>query len=145
MRILAVLLLLPSLSLSGDASDDALRWLVGCWTTPDGSSQEVWIAESNGTLSGFSVSIADNRVSSYELLSIRPGEGGALVYTAHPVGQASTSFTAAAIMENSAVFVNAEHDYPQRIKYTRAASQLTATISRLNGTKPVSFDKIACD
>lgn len=139
------MLLLPALSIAGDTGEHELGWLVGCWTTPDGSAQEVWIAESDGTLSGFSVSIADNRVSSYELLSIRPSENGALIYTAHPVGQVSTTFTATAIMKNSAVFVNADHDYPQRIKYSRVSNQLQATISRLNGTNPVSFDKIACN
>jgi hypothetical protein len=100
MRTLPALLLLPALSIAGDTGEHELGWLVGCWTTPDGSAQEV---------------------------------------------QVSTTFTATAIMKNSAVFVNADHDYPQRIKYSRVSNQLQATISRLNGTNPVSFDKIACN
>lgn len=145
MRTLPALLLLPALSLAGHPGEHPLDWLVGCWMTPDGSAQEVWVADSDGGLNGFSVSVADNRVSFYETLTIRPGENGAFVYTAHPSGQASTVFTATKITENSALFVNPDHDYPQQIRYTRVSGQLQATISLLDGARPVSFDKVACN
>lgn len=145
MSVLSVLLLLPALSSTGGLGEHELDWLVGCWMTPDGSAQEVWVAARDGGLSGFSVSVADNKVSFYELLSVKQGEDGALVYTAHPSGQASTSFVATVITKNSVLFVNADHDYPQQIKYTRVSDRLRATISLLDGVKPVSFDKVACD
>ena len=145
MRYLAALLLLPALGTADESNAQDLGWLVGCWMTPDGSAQEVWVAESERSLSGFSVSIADNKVGFYEVLSIRRTDSGALVYTAHPVGQATTSFTAVAIGEYSVLFENAEHDYPQQIRYARQANRLQATISLLDGTKPVSFDKVACN
>ena len=142
MRILPVLFLLPALSV---ADGQELDWLVGCWMTPDGSAQEVWVAEGDGALSGFSVSVANGKVGFYEVLSIRRSHDGVLVYTAHPVGQATTSFTATAVAENSVLFENAEHDYPQQIRYSREADRLQATISLLDGSRPVSFDKVACD
>jgi hypothetical protein len=145
MRFLPALLLLPALSLAAEPGEHRLDWLVGCWTTPDGSAQEVWVAERDGSLSGFSVSVADNKVRFYELLSIRRGEDGSLVYTAHPSGQASTSFTGTTITESSALFVNADHDYPQQIRYSRESNRLHATISLLDGSNPVSFDKVACE
>ena len=145
MRLLPALLLLPALSLAGEPGEHPLDWLIGCWVTPDGSAQEVWVADSDGGLSGFSVSIADNKVSFYETLTIRPGDDGPLVYTAHPSGQSTTSFTATEVSETSALFVNPDHDYPQRIRYTRVADRLQATISLLDGSRPVSFDKLACD
>ena len=145
MRILPALLLLPALSLAGEPGEHLLDWLVGCWMAPDGSAQEVWVADSDGGLSGFSVSVADNKVSFYETLTIRSGQDGTLVYTAHPSGQASTSFTATEIKENSALFVNSDHDYPQQIRYTRVTDSLQATISLLDGSRPVSFDKVACE
>jgi hypothetical protein len=143
-RILPALLLLPALSLAGEPGEQPLGWLIGCWVTPDGSAQEVWVADGDGGLSGFSVSVADNKVSSSETLTIRPDENGALVYTAHPSGQASTSFIAKEATENSALFVNPAHDYPQRIGYTRASDRLQATISLLDGSRPVTFNKVAC-
>ena len=145
MRSLPALLLLPALSLAGEPGEHPLDWLTGCWVTPDGSAQEVWVADSDGGLNGFSVSIADNKVSFYETLTIRPGVDGALVYTAHPSGQATTSFTATEMTENSVLFVNPDHDYPQQIRYTRVAESLQATISLLDGSRPVSFEKVACE
>ena len=144
MRLPPALLLLPVLSLAGEPGEHPLEWLIGCWMTPDGSSQEVWVDDTDGGLTGFSVSVADSQVGFYEILTIRPGDNGSFVYTAHPSGQATTSFTVAEISENSAVFVNAEHDYPQQISYTRAAENLHATISLLDGSRPVTFDKVAC-
>lgn len=142
MRILSTVLLLPALSA---AAAQELDWLVGCWITPDGSAQEVWVAEGDGSLAGFSVSVVNGKVGFYEVLSIVRNEDGALVYTAHPVGQATASFTASAVGKNSVLFENADHDYPQQIRYTREANRLHATISLLDGSRPVSFDKVACD
>ena len=137
--------MLPVLSLAGEPSEHPLDWLIGCWMTPDGSSQEVWVADSDGALSGFSVSIADNSVSFYEILGIRRSKDGSLVYTAHPSGQAATSFTVAEITKNSVLFENADHDYPQQIRYERVSNRLHATISLLDGVKPARFDKVACE
>ena len=144
MRLLPALLLLPVLTLAGEPGEHPFQWLIGCWMTPDGRSQEVWVADNDGGLSGFSVSVGDDKVGFYEVLTIRRGDSGAFVYTAHPSGQARTSFTATEITENSALFVNADHDYPQQIRYTRVASSLQATISLLDGSRPASFDKTAC-
>ena len=145
MRFLAALMLLPVMALAEESGGQDLGWLVGCWMTADGRSQEAWIAESDGMLVGFSVSVTDNEVGFYEVLTIRPRADGSLVYTAHLLGQAATSFLAVAIGENSVLFENADHDYPQQIRYRRAANHLYATISLLGGARPVSFDKIACE
>jgi hypothetical protein len=145
MKILPALVLLPVLSFGGDVNRLELGWLVGCWVTPDASSQEVWIVDSEGALAGFGVAIGDNKVSFYEVLSIKRNEDGSLVYTAHPAGQASASFIAKEITENSVLFANADHDYPQEIRYTRESDHLSATISLLNGANPNSFDKVSCE
>jgi hypothetical protein len=145
MRVLPALLLLPILASASDPDQYDLDWLVGCWMTPDGRSQEVWVADGDGALSGFSVSVADGRVRFYELLSIRRSKDGSLVYTAHPSGQAATSFTATTITQNSVLFENAGHDYPQQIRYERVSNRLHATISLLDGVKPARFDKVACE
>jgi hypothetical protein len=145
MKIFSLLLFLPVLSFGGEPNDPELDWLVGCWKTPDGSAQEVWIVDSEGALAGFGVAIGDNKVRFYEILSIRQKGDGSLVYTAHPAGQASTSFIAKEITENSVLFVNADHDYPQEIRYSRESNHLYATISLLNGANPNSFNKVSCE
>jgi hypothetical protein len=43
-------------------------------------------------------------------------------------------------------FENPAHDYPQRVSYTRIDNALTATISRIDGTDPITFSyrRIRC-
>jgi hypothetical protein len=85
-----------------------------------------------------------NRVDFYEILSLRQSEDGSWAYTAHPAGQVSSSFKAVQTSNNSVVFTNPDHDYPQEIRYRREGNRLFATISLLGGVNPNSFDKVAC-
>ena len=143
-KLLAALALIPALALGGDSNGGELGWLVGCWTTPDNSAREVWVIDSETSLAGFAVAIDDDAVSFYEVLSIKQSKEGSWIYTAHPSGQASASFVAVDISENSVVFSNPNHDFPQEISYTRKENRLYATVSLLGGVNPLSFDKIAC-
>ena len=144
-KLLAALAFIPALALAGDAEINGLRWLAGCWETPDKSAREVWVANGEHALAGFSVAIADNKVGFYEVMLIEQNEDGAWTFTAYPSGQFAASFVAVEITENSVVFVNPDHDYPQEIIYKREGIRLFATISLLGGGNPNSFDKIACE
>lgn len=145
MNRLATLALLPALALGGAADTHEFGWLAGCWVTPDGSAQEVWVVDGERSLAGFGVAIEDNKVVFYEVLSIRQSADGSWAYTAHPSGQASASFQAIQIGKDRVVFANPDHDYPQEIRYQRERSRLYATTSLLDGVSPNSFDKIACE
>jgi hypothetical protein len=144
MRLLVILVLIPALTSGGDSDRSDLHWLEGCWAATDSSAQEVWVVDDEQLLIGFGVSIHDAKVGFYELMSIRKSEHGSWTYTAHPSGQASASFIATQIGENSVVFVNPDHDYPQEIRYRREGSRLHATVSLLAGVNPTNFDKAAC-
>jgi hypothetical protein len=145
MRVFTALLLIPMMASSGNSAQSGLDWLSGCWVTADQSSQEVWVVDSDKSLIGFSVALSAGKVVFYEILSIKQNDDGLWTYTAHPPGQASASFIAVETSENSVVFANPDHDYPQEISYRRDASQLYATISLRGGDNPNSFDKIACE
>lgn len=145
MRILAGLALVSTLALGSDNDSSQLDWLVGCWVSNDSSAQEVWVVDSDQSLVGFGVAMNNNKVGFYEVLSIRRDGDGLLVYTAHPSGQTSTSFAATEVTENSVIFTNRDHDYPQEIRYVREGNRLYATTSLLGGLSPQSFDKAACD
>ncbi len=145
MKLLTALAIIPALALGGHSDVGALSWLVGCWVSPDNSAQEVWVVNSDRSLAGFGVSINDNKVGFYEVLSIKQSEDGSWTYTAHPSGQASALFVAVEFTENSVVFANPDHDYPQEIRYKREDNRLYATISLLEGVNPNSFDKVACE
>jgi hypothetical protein len=139
-----MLALVPALVFAHEPDRFGLDWLVGCWVNADGSAQEVWVAESGKSLLGFGVGITDGKVGFYEVLSIKRGDDGSWILTAHPSGQATASFHAVQISENSIVFANPEHDYPQEIGYRREGNRLTATVSLLDGANPGSFEKVAC-
>ena len=144
-RLSIALMLIPVIALGSDSDSDKLSWLAGCWMTPDKSSQEVWVIDSDRSLAGFGVAISDSTVGFYEVLGIKQSDDGTWTYTAHPSGQGSASFLAVEISENSVVFANPDHDYPQEIRYRREGNQLHATISLLGEMNPNSFDKVACD
>ncbi len=135
-----ILLFLPSLASGGD-----FDWLAGCWVSEDETSHEVWVIDGEKSLAGFSVSVSDNKVDFYELMNIRQDENGSWFFTAYPSGQASASFEAVQVGENSVLFANPDHDYPQEIRYERKGDRLSASVSLLGGVKPISFEKLDCE
>ncbi|WP_371371649.1 hypothetical protein, partial [Salmonella sp. M307] len=62
-----------------------------------------------------------------------------LVFHAEPPGQAPTDFTADGATPGNVEFVNAAHDYPQRIRYWREGELLMAEISLADGSKPMRW------
>jgi len=145
MKRLSALLLMPCLAFAANTETGSLDWLAGCWATPDQSAQEVWVIEDEDLLLGFSVNIRDNKVGFYELMTIRRAYDNSWVFTAYPSGQAPGSFAAGEVGNQSVMFSNGEHDYPQQIMYRREGNKLLATISLLGGANPTHFNKIACD
>lgn len=128
-----------------NSSANELDWLAGCWASPDGSAREVWVIEGEQSLAGFGVAINNGEIGFYEILSIRQGKDEEWIYTAHPSGQSAASFKATHLGNNSVVFTNPDHDYPQEISYQRKADRLTAVISLLDGINPNSFEKVVCE
>lgn len=136
-----LMLTLPSSPLTGQQAPDAARddaravalapaaWLAGCWeaTSATGRSvtEEQWMAPSGGLMVGMSRSVRDGTARGYELLTIRVGEDGGLVYRAAPSGQAVTDFPARAVAPGRLEFVNSEHDFPKKIVYTLLEENLT--------------------
>ena len=145
MRLLAGLALLSTLAFAGDQDTHPLAWLAGCWESPDKSSQEVWVVDSDGSLSGFAVTVSEQRVVFYEVLGIKKQDNNSWIYTAHPSGQSPASFTATTMTEASVVFSKPDHDYPQEIRYAREGDFLYASISLIGGENPTSFNKAACE
>ena len=122
-----------------------LDWLAGCWQSDDGRARETWVYESDGSLIGFGILLVDGRLASHELLSIRNDGGGKRTYTAHPSGQARTSFVEREAGDDYIRFANHGHDYPQLIAYRRDGARLLATIARLDGGNEQRFAWRRCD
>ena len=126
------------------ASAGDLDWMLGCWETADGSAREVWVRQSPGQLVGMAAVASEGRVVFHEVLVVEVDGDGAH-YTAHVQGQDATKFTAKTFKDGEAAFVNAAHDFPQKVHYRRDGDRLLASISLLDGGNPQSFDKQRCE
>lgn len=136
--------LLGGCALQAPVQNDPLpTWLAGCWISSDGQQIEAW-SDDGEALIGFSSVVVENRTVFHELMSIRRGDQGALVFTAYPSNQPGGSFSAETENDHLVVFFNDAHDYPQRIRYQREGDRLFADISRADGSDRRNFVKQRC-
>lgn len=81
-------------------------------------------------------------MTEFEFLRIIERDGS-LVYIAQPGGGEAVEFSLVAVKSESnaqeVTFENAEHDFPQRIRYTLDGDALTAEVSDLAGSKSMRF------
>ncbi|HEV7342101.1 MAG TPA: DUF6265 family protein [Sphingopyxis sp.] len=122
------------------AADD-LAWLAGQWASETGDrwTEESWTPPRGGGMLGHSRTGRGDVMREFEFLRIAAGADGTLAYIAQPQGGASVAFRLVRHDTTSATFENAAHDYPQRIHYVRDGDTLTATISRIDGSKPMRW------
>jgi len=153
--ILAALALAPA---AHAQTLDDLTWLKGCWRTEapraaESGSQttEVWIDPPGPALFGYSVTEGEGAVQGWEQMRIDAADGGRPRFVAMPGGGAPVAFAMREQINlddptQIAVFENPAHDYPQRIVYQRDRNRLTATISRIDGGDPYSYEyrRIVC-
>jgi hypothetical protein len=132
---------------------DSAAWLAGCWeaSSPDGqnAAEEQWMAPRGGLMVGMTRSIRGGQATAYELLTIRENADGILVYHAEPSGQSPTDFPARSVAEGRLEFVNAEHDFPQKIVYAQVDENLihAAVFAEADGAEPaflLPYRRVAC-
>ena len=114
------------------------NWLTGVWAQQAAAGawvEEWWTTARGGMMIGASKTGKGDAVRFYEHMRIEQRDGG-LAFCALPKGQAGACFKAASITANEIVFENAEHDYPQRVRYRREGNSLYAEISLIDGSKP---------
>jgi len=146
-RMLHALLLTLLLSLAAHAQEqkpataaiEKLAWLAGSWRMERAGRvvEEQWMAPAAGVMLGMSRTVAKGRVVEHEFIQIRVGPGGDLFFIAQPSGQKEATFQHTALADNEVVFENPNHDFPQKITYTRKADgSLLATVEglRADGT-----------
>lgn len=124
------------------AQIESLHWLAGSWVSadPDGPrTVEHWLAPDGGTMLGINRTVAGDRTVFFEYLRIEVEDGGPLVYLASPKGRhPPTRFARVDQGPQWIAFENPTHDFPQRIEYRRAGTQLTMTISGQEQGQPKS-------
>ena len=123
------------------ATVDDLGWLAGQWTSETGErwTEESWTAPRGGVMLGHSRSGRGDSLREFEFLRVQAGADGVPAYIAQPDGRVPVAFALVRRDATSATFENAAHDYPQRITYARDGDTLTATISLIDGSKPMRW------
>jgi len=114
---------------------DRLGWLAGCWEMKRGgrTTLEMWMPPDGGLMLGASRTTANGTVREFEHVRLR-ADGGRLVYTALPSGQAEASFTSTEVSDSGFTVQNPEHDFPQRIIYRRRGAD--SLVARIEGPGP---------
>lgn len=99
-------------------------WLTGCWAVDgkEAGTGEQWMAPAGGTMLGAGRTVKDGRTAGFEFMRIRSAEKNPLEFVAQPSGQSETIFTLVANSEDSLVFENLDHDFPQRVIYRRVST-----------------------
>lgn len=117
-----------------------LSWMAGHWLecSARGEASETWTDARGDVLLGLSKSIRDGRTS-WELSRIDATSDG-ITFFASPKGQQPTAFKAVSIAQDKAVFEQRDHDFPQRIVYTRQGDRLTGRIEGIVARKPRSTE-----
>ena len=141
MRIMAAALALLLVAASPAATVDDLGWLAGDWVSEaDGRwTEESWAAPRGGMMIGYSRAGRGDVLREFEFIRVAREDDGALTYVAMPQGGAPVAFALVRHDAASATFENPAHDYPQRIAYARTGDTLTATISKIDGSKARSW------
>ncbi len=112
---------------------DRLGWMTGCWmqVRTNGRVDEQWMAPGGGVMLGMSRTLKDGKVREYEFLRIAPGADGRLSFIANPSGQAEAAFPLKDLTDDTVVFEDPAHDFPQRILYKRIDAN--TIIGRIEG------------
>jgi hypothetical protein len=99
---------------------DELSFLLGRWQQVDGPAtiEERWVRSPDGDLLGSGRVTVQGMLGFAEALSIVRA-GDTLTFVAWPTGQDPTPYQRARSAPNEVEFVNPNHDFPQRIKYSR--------------------------
>jgi hypothetical protein len=127
--------------------------LAGCWeaVSPNGltSFEEQWMAPRGGMMVGMSRTVREGVARGYELATIRVGDDGRLVYHAEPSGQSPADFPAHSVEYDRLEFVNTDHDFPQKIIYSRSGRDaiVAAVFGKGTDTEPafqISYRRVKC-
>jgi hypothetical protein len=125
------------LTMTGFAQTDtvqSLAWMSGHWVNDNGTTQieETWSQPAGKSLIGWSRTIRNGRLASYEFMIIRRNAAGDIAFIAKPSGQEGGEFPVAEIRDGFVAFENTDHDFPQKISYRLAGRD--SLIGRIEGT-----------
>jgi hypothetical protein len=143
-------LALPQRSQAQETDLALVGWMAGCWVAESQGqkTEEHWMAPGGGLMTMMSRTLRGGVARAHEFALIRGGDDG-LVFWAYPSGQSPAEFRAATATAEEVSFVNAEHDFPRKIRYRKsgAGRMLASVFSDVDGEEPafeLAFERAAC-
>ena len=126
------------------AAADLPAWLAGCWIEEKGENwtEECWTDPRAGSMLGTGRSGTGDRLRSWEAMQIivaDPATKSEATFWGAPGGQGRTAFALQPGGGPGVTFVNAAHDFPQRIRYWRDGEFLNAEASLADGRRALRW------
>lgn len=112
-------------------------FLAGCWEEQRAVgrwTEECWTDARGGLMIGSGRDGQADTVRHWEYMRIERGADGTLSFIGSPKGAPGVAFKASEADAKSITFINAGHDYPQRVRYVRTADGLDAEVSLADGS-----------
>ena len=132
-------MLIPLLLAAAAPAQPMPGFLAGCWEEQRAEAawtEECWTDPRGGLMIGSGRDGKGNSVEHWEWMRIERAADGTPTFYGSPKGASPVAFKAAGSDGKSITFVNAAHDYPQRVHYTLTEAGLDAEISLADGSKP---------
>lgn len=114
-------------------------FLAGCWVQQSAEerwTEECWTSARGDLMLGSGREGKGDAVRHWEWMRIERGSDGVATFFGSPKGAPPVAFKATEGDAKSITFVNASHDYPQRVRYVLTETGLDAEISLADGSKP---------
>ena len=114
-------------------------FLAGCWEQErddGGWTEECWTDPRGGLMIGSGRDGKGDAVRHWEWMRIERNTDGSVTFFGSPKGAPAVGFKATQADGKSITFINASHDYPQRVRYVATESGLDAEVSLADGSKP---------
>ena len=114
-------------------------FLSGCWEqrSEDSSwTEECWTDTRGGLMIGSGRNGKGDTVGHWEWMRVERATDGSVTFYGSPKGAPAVGFKATEGDAKSITFINATHDYPQRVRYIVTEAGLDAEVSLADGSKP---------
>ena len=114
-------------------------FISGCWEQKrEGGAwtEECWTDTRGGLMIGSGRDGNSESIGHWEWMRIERGVDGIPTFYGSPKGAPAVGFRAVEADGKSITFVNAGHDYPQRVRYEVTEAGLDAEVSLADGSKP---------
>jgi hypothetical protein len=114
-------------------------FLAGCWEEKRAEqswTEECWTDPRGGLMIGSGRDGKGDQVRHWEWMRIERSTDGTPTFFGSPKGAPAVAFKATEADTKSITFVNASHDYPQRVRYVVTEAGLNAEVSLADGSQP---------